>query len=163
MQGLVDFLQNSMEAPKEEDGGRTMKWKQFKTKATIEIRKFMYGRNGVDQLTVWILTGSLLVSLFAGIYRLPWLRLFYYVGVALAVYRTLSRDLVKRRLENQALLKKTRIIPNWLRIQRRIMQERKTHRHFKCPSCKQRLRVPRGKGNIKITCSKCGEQFSRKS
>lgn len=140
-----------------------MKWQQFKSKALIEIHKFFYGRNGVDQLTVFILLASLIVTLIGGIFRLSWLQLLYFAGVALAVYRTLSRNLVKRRAENQLFLQKTRSITSWFRVRRRIFQERKTHRHFKCPSCKQRLRVPRGKGNIKITCSKCGEQFSRKS
>lgn len=140
-----------------------MNWQQLKAKIKMELQKFMYGRNGVDQLTVFVLVISLILSLLAGIFRLPWLRLFYYIGVILSIYRILSRDLVKRRLENQSFMQKTRVLPAWVRVQKRIVQERKTHRHFKCPSCKQRLRVPKGKGNIKITCSKCGEQFSRKS
>lgn len=125
--------------------------------------RFSYGRNGVDQLTVFMLTVSLIIALIGGIFRLPWLQLIYYVGVILVVYRILSRNLTKRRTENQMFLQKTRAVTSWFRIQKRIFQERKTHRYFKCPTCKQRLRVPKGKGSIKITCSRCGEQFSRKS
>ncbi len=32
-----------------------------------------------------------------------------------------------------------------------------------CPMCSQKLRVPRGKGKIIITCSKCGTDFRLKT
>jgi DNA-directed RNA polymerase subunit RPC12/RpoP len=43
------------------------------------------------------------------------------------------------------------------------LNQRKTHRFYKCPSCKQRLRVPKGKGRISIRCSKCGTSFEKKT
>ncbi len=140
-----------------------MNWQQLIARARHGFQRFMYGRNGVDQLSLLILIFSMILTTLAGVYRLPWLQLFYYAGVFLAIYRTLSQDLVKRRLENQRLLQTTRRVQSWFRVQKRIIQERKTHRHFKCPSCKQRLRVPKGKGKITITCSNCGEQFLQKS
>ena len=36
-------------------------------------------------------------------------------------------------------------------------------RHFRCPKCHQKVRVPRGKGKIQITCPKCGEKFIKKT
>lgn len=140
-----------------------MKWKEFKTRIQMGLQRFMYGRNGVDQLTVLILFVSVAILFVASAFRILWLPLLYYVGVGLAFYRTLSKDLVKRRSENYFLLRKIKGVGSWSKVQKRIIQERKTHRHFKCPSCKQRLRVPVGKGKITITCSKCGEKFSRKS
>ena len=38
-----------------------------------------------------------------------------------------------------------------------------THRVFKCPKCKQPLRVPKGKGKILITCQNCGHKFQKKT
>jgi len=32
-----------------------------------------------------------------------------------------------------------------------------------CPSCAQKLRVPRRKGSITVTCKKCGKKFEGKS
>ncbi|MCK9526915.1 MAG: hypothetical protein M0R49_13440, partial [Limnochordia bacterium] len=119
-----------------------MKWQEFKARATMELRRFMYGRNGVDELTVLLLSASVIAVFMASVFRQPWLQLIYYAGVFVALYRTLSKSLVKRRQENQVLLEKRRSGRSWFSVQKRIVQERKTHRHFKCPSCKQRLRVP---------------------
>ncbi len=34
--------------------------------------------------------------------------------------------------------------------------------YFRCPDCRQRMRAPKGKGRIRVTCSHCGKQFERK-
>jgi len=39
----------------------------------------------------------------------------------------------------------------------------KTHRYYRCPGCRQRLRVPRGRGNIVITCPKCHREFTKRT
>ena len=41
--------------------------------------------------------------------------------------------------------------------------EYRTYRYLICPQCSQRLRVPRGKGRIRVTCTKCRNQFIAKS
>ena len=41
--------------------------------------------------------------------------------------------------------------------------EYRTYRYLICPQCSQRLRVPRGKGKIRVTCTKCRNQFVAKS
>lgn len=140
-----------------------MKWQELKTRVRLGLQRFMYGRNGVDELTLLVLGVSMVAVFLSAIFRQPWLQLLYYVGVFGSLYRTLSKSLVKRRKENFAFLQRVRKVRSWFRIQQKIVSERKTHRHFKCPACKQRLRVPVGKGKITITCSKCGEKFSRKS
>lgn len=38
-----------------------------------------------------------------------------------------------------------------------------THKVFTCKKCKQKLRVPRGKGRILITCTNCGHKFTKKT
>ena len=35
--------------------------------------------------------------------------------------------------------------------------------YFSCPNCHKNLRVPKGLGSIKITCSGCGHQFIEKT
>lgn len=36
------------------------------------------------------------------------------------------------------------------------------YRYLKCPECGKRLRVPKGKGRIRITCAACGSRFEKK-
>ena len=49
------------------------------------------------------------------------------------------------------------------RITRKAERLDKTHKYFSCPKCKARLRAPRGKGRLRITCRTCGEVFEKKT
>ena len=40
---------------------------------------------------------------------------------------------------------------------------RKQYHYYRCPQCRQKLRVPRGRGRIQISCPRCGTQFIKKS
>ncbi|MCD8001749.1 MAG: hypothetical protein LUE95_04085, partial [Oscillospiraceae bacterium] len=42
-------------------------------------------------------------------------------------------------------------------------KQRRDYVFFRCPSCKAMLRVPRGKGRIRVTCRKCGNAFEKKT
>ena len=42
-------------------------------------------------------------------------------------------------------------------------QELKQYKYFMCPQCAQRLRVPRKKGRLRVTCTRCGNRFEVKS
>ena len=33
------------------------------------------------------------------------------------------------------------------------------YHHFACPACGQKLRVPKGRGKVVVTCPKCGREF----
>ena len=46
-----------------------------------------------------------------------------------------------------------------LRALRDRLRQSRTHRFFKCPECGVTVRVPKGKGKIKITCPKCRATF----
>jgi len=74
-----------------------------------------------------------------------------------------SKDISKRRMENYkfAML----ISPIYSGINKKIkeLRDSKTHKYFSCPKCKQKLRLPRGKGKISISCPKCQTQFIRKT
>ena len=45
----------------------------------------------------------------------------------------------------------------------REIKQLKEYHIYKCPNCKQKLRVPRGRGRIAIRCRKCGTEFIKKS
>ena len=46
--------------------------------------------------------------------------------------------------------------------QKRRFSERKEYRFYRCPVCKKELRVPRGKGKIRIKCP-CGNAFTKRT
>ena len=81
----------------------------------------------------------------------------------LAFFRMFSKDRYRRAHENQVYLEKTqkvrRAATEWVN---RVKNSRKYH-YYTCPKCKQRLRVPRGVGNITITCKQCGTKFDKKA
>ena len=43
------------------------------------------------------------------------------------------------------------------------LEDHRHYRYMKCPNCGKELRVPRGKGKIRVTCKQCGEKFETKS
>ena len=129
--------------------------------------RFMYGRNGGDQLNVALLVVYLAVcllqALFAGRQGLSaLLHLLTLVIAVLVLFRMFSRNLEKRRAEN------ARFLSWWSPIQCRFHGARqrrldKEHKYFTCKNCKTICRVPAGKGNIVITCPKCGRKIIGKS
>ncbi len=42
-------------------------------------------------------------------------------------------------------------------------QDSRYYKYFNCPNCNQKVRVPKGKGKIEITCPKCRTTFIRKT
>ena len=131
------------------------------------MARFMYGRNGVDQLGTAMLV---LYLLFAMIRPLFWkltavlliLEIISLVLAALVLFRMFSKNLNKRRAENDRFLRW------WRPLKGRIAGARsrrmdKGHKYFTCKSCKAICRVPAGKGKIEITCPKCGDKIIGKS
>lgn len=79
------------------------------------------------------------------------------------IYRILRPGVEKRREENAAYLQMKARVKAWLAMQKSRFDGRNTYRYFQCPSCRQSLRVPKGRGTVMITCPKCHAQFEKKS
>ncbi len=126
------------------------------------IQRFMYGRYGNDQLNVFLMGLYLLLYLASLFFRSG---LLYWVNMALlavVLFRLLSRNIERRQLENAKFMRAAGPFLSWLHFRRTIRRD-KEHVYFKCPSCGQQLRVPRGKGKITVTCRSCGASFQEKS
>ena len=139
----------------------------FLQKIGNALSRFMYGRNGADQLgltTIWAALLLDLINLFLKQQTVHMTVSFVStVLLVMAVYRVFSRNLQKRRAENARFLEKV-----WWPIKRGIAGSRqqradKDHKYFTCPRCRTVCRVPRGKGRIVITCPKCGGEICGKS
>ena len=123
----------------------------------------MMGRYGPDHLNIAMIVLSLALQLLYGIVNLQSLIYLSYIIIALALFRLLSRNIARRRAENDRFIRywwpiRTRLGRSWANI-----KHRKTHRFIKCQGCSNTLRVPKGKGKLQITCPKCGERFIKKT
>ena len=128
-----------------------------------KFMRFMYGRYGVDSFGRFMMWTGIIMFLLSGFFR--W-NILYNQALVILIYtyfRNFSRNIYKRSSENQSFLKATAGIRNFWWNQKKLFKQRKTHHIYKCPSCKQKIRVPRGKGKIEIRCPKCQTTFIKRS
>ena len=135
----------------------------FFDKFRAAVSRFMSGRYGSDQLNLTMVSGALIVTTIGSLSGVYFLTLAADALLLLAIFRMFSKDRYRRAHENQVYLEKTqkvrRAATEWVN---RVKNSRKYH-YYTCPKCKQRLRVPRGVGNITITCKQCGTKFDKKA
>ncbi len=139
----------------------------------------MRGRRGWDQFNFFLLIASFVIEIMGRIFGQRYIYLF---GVALffySVYRALSRNIAAREAENQKYLQITNRIKNWRYFRQQKKQGTYTYTqseqnrngaygstvyaYYYCPSCKQQVRIPAGKGRVTVTCPRCGEKFPASS
>lgn len=135
------------------------------------LRRFMYGRYGADQLGLaLIILGCVLtfvLSFFRALsYRRPLvlllLRLVCMVPYLIFLLRALSKDIEKRRAENEKFLRFWFPVKDFFTVKFSHLKDNE-HRYYKCPGCSKTLRVPRGKGKIEISCPHCGRKFKKRT
>lgn len=127
------------------------------------LARFMMGRYGIDAFSKALIYGGFgiyIVNIFLQNSIISYISfgLFIY-----AYFRIFSRNIYKRSSENQQYLQKTQKIRMSTDKYIRQLKSRKTHHIYKCPTCKQKIRVPKGKGRISIRCPKCNTEFIKKS
>ena len=126
------------------------------------FQRFMSGRYGFDQLSGFLCILSLILVVLGA-----WISgILYWLGLALLLwcyFRIFSRNTQKRYAENLKYLSLQAQVREWFARRRLRFDQRKTYRYFRCPHCRQSIRVPRGRGRISITCPKCGTSFIKKS
>lgn len=124
---------------------------------------WMSGRNGMDELARFE-SGLVLILLIISLFSR--LGLLYIVALAVMIhmyYRMFSRNVSKRYEENQKFLNlRYNSTVEWNKKKKHFAQ-RKTYCFFKCPQCKQEIRVPRGHGKICITCPRCRTEFIKRT
>ena len=131
------------------------------------MARFMYGRNGSDQLNAALLAAYLVVCvvriLLARVSAAATVCDLMSMLLALPViYRMFTRNQTRRSAENAWFLSR------WYPVKNRISGARqrsldKEHKYFTCKNCRSICRVPVGKGKIEITCPKCGGKIIGKS
>ena len=135
---------------------------------------FFAGRNGFDALSGALLGGAVVLSVINRFF--PFV-LFSLAGMGLLVwafFRMFSTKVGLRQAENEKFLDLVNRLKagrpagggragrtyetTWVRSE----PEKKTslgYEYFTCPSCGQKVRIPKGHGRVAITCPACNAGF----
>lgn len=127
-----------------------------------KLQRFMWGRYGIDRLNRILLACAFIFLILS----MSGVGIFYAAATVIMVYayfRIFSRNISRRTAENQWYLKWEMKARGFFLKKKKEFSQRKEYRIYKCPGCGQKIRVPRGKGKIAVSCRKCGNEFVRKS
>ena len=122
----------------------------------------MQGRYGSDQLNRFLMIVVIVFLVLSFFIDGPFY-LLGLIGIVYTYFRMFSKNIYKRSAENAAYLKYEYKVRQWWATLKRDMQQRKTHHIYRCPSCRQKIRIPKGKGKIEIRCPKCSHTFIKRS
>lgn len=135
--------------------------------------RFFYNIYGIDLLSLFLLFLSSLLNLTF------FTRIFSFLIFLIAILRMFSKNIYKRQNENlifitflNKILKRFKVqIPTNLppvtfnsliysfKVINAKFNEFVNFKITKCPSCGQKLRLPRRKGKIVVTCKRCSNKF----
>lgn len=134
------------------------------------LRRFFEGRNGNDELSRLLIWGALIVlvasmatgSVWNGLLsNILWILSLAIMGWS--YFRMFSKNIYARQAENAKYVSLRRKLIGDKASRARDKAERMQYKRFICPACKTKMRVPRGKGKVKITCKGCGNVFYGKT
>lgn len=128
-----------------------------------KFARFMAGRYGMDSLGRFTMVLALIFIFLNYVTANRLVPLLAWACIILTYFRMFSRNVYKRSSENQQFLNRTYNIRCRFYSWKNSLAQRKTHHIYKCPSCRQKIRIPRGKGKIEIRCPKCNTRFIKKS
>ena len=121
------------------------------------LHRFMIGRYGPDHLGIAMIILAFTLSLLnVFIWYMPLLWLSY-AAFGLTIFRMLSRNITRRRAENDKFIRYWWPIRTKIKNIIRKIKDKRKYVYYKCPTCKTKLRVPKGKGKLRITCPRCWE------
>ena len=133
-------------------------------KIKAALYRFMYGRYGTDTLNkvlLWCYIGLILVQMIViafapnAAYANFAFMILEWTLVLVIFFRVMSRNIAKRRRENERFT-------GYFKLMRNKRRDRKTHVYRRCPSCKVTLRLPKAKGKHTVVCPKCKNRFNVK-
>ena len=128
-----------------------------------KFQNFMSGRYGVDDFSKALLYATIALCLVSLFTRNRMLNLLLTAGLVFIYYRMFSKNYSRRYQENLWYLRQKDKVMHFFRRQNSLAQQRKTHRIYTCPQCRQKIRIPKGHGKVQITCPQCKTAFIKRS
>lgn len=149
------------------------------------LYRFMQGRYGNDEFSQFLMIAGLIVIFASNFLRIGLLHTLGWVMLFYAYFRVMSRNIPKRQQENfkfqQMKSKFLKRNPAGTGGQSKWQQKRaqkqqakqqndysqyqqqadvENYNYYRCRNCGQIVRVPKGKGTVKITCPECKNTFT---
>ncbi len=129
----------------------------------MALMHFMAGRYGTDKLNTvlfWVYFVLWGIGLFfrRGLVAL----ILSTLGTAVVIFllfRTLSRNIPRRRAENERFLRFWFPFAAWWKRQFTRLKDVRRYRYRVCPYCHAQLRLPVRRGRRTVTCARCHSQF----
>ncbi|WP_225749547.1 MULTISPECIES: hypothetical protein [unclassified Paraeggerthella] len=137
--------------------------KDFFQRIALKTARWMQGRYGLDGLSNGLMALGIISMLLS---VLPYLEAFSWVALismALALFRTCSKNFAQRRKENAVYERVMAKPKRAYALAKKKWVNRKTTLYFTCKNCGQALSVPRGKGTLRVVCPKCKTEITKKS
>lgn len=139
-------------------------------KLLVWLQNIMQQANPIDQLSRFLLQAGAVIGIIGILLRHD---LILWLGFGLIIWmyvRTFSRDKAKFYKQNQQYLAQKARVTGFFNLNKQKIdkkkkraEQKKTHRFYNCPECKQQVRIPKGRGKVTITCPSCGTKFVKKS
>ena len=123
-----------------------------------KLSRLMYGRYGIDQLGNFMMWAAVAMMIFGAVVRSSLIYTLALVLVVWADVRIMSKNHYQTVCGKPEIPGTENRVVGFFRGGTRAFKD-KEHCYFRCPSCHQQVRVPKGKGHIEIRCPKCGTKF----
>jgi predicted membrane protein len=122
----------------------------------------MQGRYGSDSLNNFLLGIYFILFLINLFVPTLIVSLLETILIILMFFRMLSRNVYKRRAENEKFRRIASKLKSFFALQKSKFRDRKTHVYKACPACKSLLRLPKQKGEHIAVCPRCERRFDVK-
>lgn len=123
----------------------------------------MQGRYGTDELSKFLLGVGMALLILNILFRNPIFSLLFWICLIYSYFRMFSKNYSARYAENQKFLGLKNRWKYKLENYKNLREQKKIYHIYQCPYCKQKIRIPKGKGTIIITCPKCKQEFGKRS
>ena len=98
-----------------------------------KLQRFMYGRYGHDKFNMFLMFAALVVLIISW-FTSRYISIFAIAILVYSYYRMFSRDYAKRSAENTKYINITFRLRGFFARNKKMWEQRKTYKFFKCPS-----------------------------
>lgn len=127
------------------------------------LKEKLRGCYGYDQLSITLLLIGFIISIISYLVGVQFLVIISYLIMILVLFRVFSKNTKQRGLENYKFMILVSPIYSFYNKLKNNRKLKKTSKIITCSKCQQKMKVPKNRGKITVTCPKCGNKIDTKS